>query len=94
MQDRGASLSSRLVEPHTRAEFDGEGDRGRKGVGGIGRKSGSLGLWDSRERQSWLLRWSLEAPSTENWVEALDAEAVMCTLWVGWEVETEIPDKE
>jgi hypothetical protein len=50
-----------------------------------------LGLWDSRERQNWLIRWSLGAASTENWIEALDAEAVRSTLWVGWEVKREIP---
>jgi hypothetical protein len=54
-----------------------------KGVGGIGRKRRSFGLWDSRESQNWLLEWWREAPSTENCVGALHAEGVSRILPVG-----------
>jgi hypothetical protein len=37
-----------------------------------------------------LLRWLLEAPSTENWVEALPAEAVSCMLPVERKTKIEI----
>jgi len=35
----------------------------------------------------------LEAPSTENWVETLHAEAVRCILLVARQMNTRIPDE-
>jgi hypothetical protein len=49
VQDRGITITSGVGEPQTGADFGDEGGRGRKSVGGIGRKSGSFGLWDSPE---------------------------------------------
>ena len=74
-----------------RNRFRRRGKQRRKRVWGMGWKGVNLGLRDSRERQIWLLRWSLEAPSAENWVEALDAEAIRCILAVGRESKKGIP---
>jgi hypothetical protein len=50
VQDRGTVITSGVGEPQGRADFGDRGKEGRKSVGGIGRRSGSFGLWDSPER--------------------------------------------
>ena len=47
VQDRGTTITSGIGEPQTGSDFGDEGGRGGKSVGGIGRRSGSFGLWDS-----------------------------------------------
>jgi hypothetical protein len=47
VQDRGTTITSRVGEPQTGADFGDEGGRGRKSVWGVGRNSSSCGLRDS-----------------------------------------------
>ena len=48
VQDRGTTITSGVGEPQTGADFGDEGGRGRKSVGGIGRKT-CFRVWDSPE---------------------------------------------
>lgn len=48
--------------------------------------------WDGFPPATRLVRWSLEAPSIKNWVEALQAEAVSCILPASEETKMKILD--
>jgi hypothetical protein len=48
------------------ADFGGEGARGRKSVGGTGRKRVSFEFWHSAEAQNRPVPWPVEAPGSGN----------------------------
>ena len=64
--NRVAALASGVGEPPAGSDFKRRADRGREGVGEIGRKRGCFGLWHSQERPSWPLPPVLEAANSKN----------------------------
>ena len=65
-QDCGTIISSGISGSQTGTDFADEGDRGRKSVGGIGRRNGRFRLWHFQGWQNWPLPWALEAPNAES----------------------------
>jgi hypothetical protein len=66
VQDRGPILSGGVGEPPTGSDLSDGRCRGRKNVGGIGRKRGRFGLEHSQKWQNRALPWAREAPNAEN----------------------------
>src|SRR2546425_10311690 len=64
--NRVAAVGSGVGEPPAGPDFKRRADRGRKGVGEIGRRGGWFGLWHSQERPRRPLPPVLEAANSKN----------------------------